>query len=917
MKEGQPSDNTRLDACGCCDGEHVEPAIYNRPGLPALAYRIGTHATFFRRMVAGLGGAIIPDGQHAGARPLDRLATRALDDPSISLLDAAATVADVLAFYQERIANEVYLRTSSERRSILELARAIGYELNPGVSASTFLAFTLEDLPGAPKTSVVPKGARVQSVPPQGRLPQTFETSEEITARAEWGAIRPRLTQPQLLQGDVPYIFLKGAAANLNQGDRVLIVKGGTFDNDVAVQTVRKVEVAADQLSTLVLFTPPPISVLPYETPYWLDPGTIETNVELKDSTIENHIIARRWTDRDLNVFLSINNWDAGDLLDHLERMRESREVAGDVKVFALRERSGFFGHNAPVYQSLPKDANSNVIYPGHNWDAGWEIWIDPSSDPLDYYSEADAYLERSIPGILSESWAFFERSSGQGEVFRIKSVGEKSLAKFAITGKATGLVLATHDNQNLKDNIPSKSPNFLVRDTTAFVRSEQLELSALPFLDPLAAGEAKILLDRLMLGLRAGQAVILTGERADAPGVTNSEALVVNAVNHFAGYTELTFRSGLEHPYRRETVKLNANVAPATHGETVREILGSGNNAEPNQRFVLKRPPLTHVPALSPSGASAELAVRVSDVLWDVAPSLYGLDSRSQGYAVRIDDEGKASVIFGDGERGARLPSGAENVVASYRTGTGPEGEVEAGSLTLLQTRPLGIRGVTNPLPASGAAAPQRLEDARENAPLTVLTLDRMVSLQDYEDFTRSFAGIGKAQAVALWNGESRLVHITIAASSGKPVDKGSNLYVNLLKSMDAFRDPSRQVRVDSFRLLTFDVAANVIIDARHEASRVRAEVEAALLRAFAFARRAFGQAVSAAEVTTVIQRVRGVIACDLDALNLSGEAPGPSDSPGRILTAATAHEQNNEILPGELLLINPLGVKVSEVKQ
>ena len=48
---------------------------------------------------------------------------------------ACACVADVLGFYQERIANEGYLRTATERRSVLELARTIGYELKPGVAA--------------------------------------------------------------------------------------------------------------------------------------------------------------------------------------------------------------------------------------------------------------------------------------------------------------------------------------------------------------------------------------------------------------------------------------------------------------------------------------------------------------------------------------------------------------------------------------------------------------------------------------------------------------------------------------------------------------------------------------------------------------------------------------------------------------
>ena len=132
-----------LNDCGCCEGISVETPVpvYNRPGLTALAYRVGTHTQFKQTLLARLSGS----GQPA----LRGLNTREDDDFSIALLDAWATVADVLTFYQERIANEAYLRTATERFSLLELARLIGYELRPGVAASVYLAFTLEDPPGA------------------------------------------------------------------------------------------------------------------------------------------------------------------------------------------------------------------------------------------------------------------------------------------------------------------------------------------------------------------------------------------------------------------------------------------------------------------------------------------------------------------------------------------------------------------------------------------------------------------------------------------------------------------------------------------------------------------------------------------------------------------------------------------------
>src|SRR5262245_59148423 len=142
--------------CGCCLGltAFTPVKLYNRQGLSAIAYRVGTQPLFKRSMLAALSSST--------HRALLALGTRDDDDFSIALLDAWACVADVLTFYQERLANESYLPTATERRSLLELARLIGYELGPGVAASAWVAFTLETAPGAPSRTVIDAGAKVQ-----------------------------------------------------------------------------------------------------------------------------------------------------------------------------------------------------------------------------------------------------------------------------------------------------------------------------------------------------------------------------------------------------------------------------------------------------------------------------------------------------------------------------------------------------------------------------------------------------------------------------------------------------------------------------------------------------------------------------------------------------------------------------------
>ena len=172
-----------LNDCGCCDGITAETPmlVFNRPGLSAVAYRIGQHATFKASMLAALSAA--------DNAQLQALKTRAADDFSIALLDAWSTTLDVLTFYQERIANESYLGTATERLSVLHLARLLGYELRPGVASGASLAFTLDETAGSPETVTLDPGLKVQSIPGPGEQPQIFETIERIEARPRWNAI--------------------------------------------------------------------------------------------------------------------------------------------------------------------------------------------------------------------------------------------------------------------------------------------------------------------------------------------------------------------------------------------------------------------------------------------------------------------------------------------------------------------------------------------------------------------------------------------------------------------------------------------------------------------------------------------------------------------------------------------------------
>ena len=195
--------------------------LFNRPGQTKLNYRIGDYASFRRRLLEALPTALRSE---KGEAPLAKLTTREKNDPALAILDAWAVVADVLTFYQERIANEGFLRTATERRSVLELARAIAYELNPGVAASAPLSFTVEDAPGSPQVVKIPVGTQIMSVPEKDELPQIFETLADFTARIEWNNLQPRRSRPQQVGPQTKRLYLAGTQTQLREGDLLLLV---------------------------------------------------------------------------------------------------------------------------------------------------------------------------------------------------------------------------------------------------------------------------------------------------------------------------------------------------------------------------------------------------------------------------------------------------------------------------------------------------------------------------------------------------------------------------------------------------------------------------------------------------------------------------------------------------------------------
>ncbi|MFN8503366.1 baseplate J/gp47 family protein [Kouleothrix sp.] len=414
------------------------------------------------------------------------------------------------------------------------------------------------------------------------------------------------------------------------------------------------------------------------------------------------------------------------------------------------------------------------------------------------------------------------------------------------------------------------------------------------------------------------------------------SELAELALAEHRDGRTILSFTRALANIYDRASVALCANIVPASHGATVKnELLGSSDAMSVNQRFLLKQPPLAYL--ATPAGAASTLTLTVNGVRWSEVPFLHNRARNQRVFVLRQDARSgepnvppdtaaggpiaaqpptfpSSEVIFGDGVNGAGLPTGTWKIEATYRSGGGSPGNLPAGSLTVLQSAPRGVKAVTNPLPSGGGADPERMSSARALAPQGLRAMERIVSLADFEDFARSYPGVLKAQMRQLARGRQRLLHLTIA---GAELADGADdaLPAALAGAIERQRAaPTPPLYIDHCDTNYFHVRARLLIEPAHaaRADAIRAAARSALADAFGFASRALGQSLASSDIIRVLQALEGVAAVEIGALYLRGHAPTPgvgSQNPNAadvLLEARPTRLDGARILPAQLLLIN-----------
>src|SRR6185369_2900206 len=360
---------------------------------------------------------------------------------------------------------ENFIGTATELFSIVELARLLDYQFQPGVAASVDLAFTLEDAPGAfgqalgvgtsaqtvpspPVRVTIDAGTKVMSVPGPGEQALTFETTRQVALRADWNALRPRLRQPQKLSALADAVLLAGISTNLQPGDWVLIRDGGAG----SVRRVLKVTPDNDAQTTEVDFNLPPANFPPpYAPPTGLSKGDVNAlgaKVVPSDQLVATQIVAKTWVDEDLSVVIATKGWDEQAIVANIARQTQGQPQNGaGTGVFVFRQRAAIFGHNAPRWKSLSAnlrfgeqliDKNNKQIPIDPAFADDWDTNVPPAID-----QNNQILLDNVYPGIVTGSYIalVIPSSTPNAPVIQLCQVLENitvSAHEFAISAKVS-----------------------------------------------------------------------------------------------------------------------------------------------------------------------------------------------------------------------------------------------------------------------------------------------------------------------------------------------------------------------------------------------------------------------------------------------------------------------------------------------
>ena len=264
-------------------------------------------------------------------------------------------------------------------------------------------------------------------------------------------------------------------------------------------------------------------------------------------------------------------------------------------------------------------------------------------------------------------------------------------------------------------------------------------------------------------------------------------------------------------------------------------------------------------------------LQITISALTWQLVDTFTFSGPQDKHFIVEVNQDKQAFVVFGNDINGAIPPNG-ENILGTYFTCLGINGNVETGDIDTFDSPPTPPANtptidhftVVNELPAVGGQNEEDIDSIRRNATLSLRTLNRAVTLQDHKDIALLVPGVGKADAFF----DPRLKSITFFIAP----DGGGTASAGLLLDVEDFFESRKMISTVVNALPTGETKLRMTINAtvrfRRNTVAATQDIKEALQESFGFNNSDINKHIRRSDIIALIDNLDKIDYLSLDIL-------------------------------------------------
>lgn len=817
-------------------------------------------------------------------------------DYSWEILRSYARASHVLTEHLDHYANESYIGTATQWNNVRRLVEMLDYHPAPAASAQTRIALIVKDT----LSGTLKKGFAFKNKPVDGSKPSIYETHEDVEIDSQLNQIKTE----EWDQSQIPFSYPvsgQGIIFPLQQPleDISVGTNGVLLVEELGIEIGMAVTVSALSSDTLTLNgenrpAELPIEIKRHQVRLLLKPSfkqapqlngsnviTLNTDHQFvqgmkiawrsNGSYSAGSVIAVEGDKAQLSVAVPVSGTEM-----FLAARSDARQVEGVAEpgnrvILPLvdnREPNAFFDGNLNLISGVKGEPAAGIkaynYFDGDSYSSVYYIpkTADQAPDVIGVVQTAgttDLVFDGDAAELSSNDWVLALNGSALQAV-KVDSLSEQeksySLTFSPALTSLTSLSASFEFDLRPYDYAANRLPIFL---TDLSKRSNSHSILPLESINQ----SSLFSIGRVLIIRGKTSAMEVTIKDIDT---STNEIKVEPAIPG----SELT-GSGVSLSYNRFDSIIYGNTALSGHGESQsQKFLGSGDATQSNQSFDFDVENISFESNREfPAGVRCAIDIVVEGRTWRQVANINDSGPEDAHYLVRMKEDGTLKLIFGDGIHGRRLPSGNNNIQIVHKVGVGLSGNLPPFSLEKALKPHHLIESVIQPIATAGGNDMEAAESMRDNAPASMLTLERAVSLRDFTHLTMSNSSVWQARAFRVKPGRARKEKIRVAVV---PAGGGAlgNLQQDLAEFLTSHGLPAVTIEVVPFESLIFDL--NVTLSVKEEefdADFVTHEVKQTLLDSFSLQHRKLGEPLYRSQIFHAVEAVQGVANCQCEIVS------------------------------------------------